>query len=709
VHEEVLAEEDPAPPAREPAVAAAAPARPFQLPADTGDFGGRDEVRDEILAELGDDDPDRLATPVVVLVGKPGVGKSALAVHVAHRLRDRFPDGQLYCELGGSGYEPVPPAEVLARFARALGAPGSAIPDDEVGRAELYRTLVAGRRMLVVLEDAAGEQQVRALLPGTGSCAVIVTSRTMLTGLPGAAVHELDVLDPQRARELLARVVGAQRVAAEPATADALVRMVGNLPLALRIVAARLAARPRWPLAVMVERLTDERRRLDELTHGELMMRASLAMSYDGLDPAAARLLRLLGLVEVDSYPVWLAAALLDATESEAAWLLELLVDVHLLEVAALDLDGTPRYRFHLIIRLFARERLHDTEPPEERTAAVLRAAGAWLALVDEAHRRLYGGDFIALRSPAPRRPPARRTVGRLLSDPLAWLEAERANLSAFVATAAAAGPAAAAACWDLAVGMVDLFESGAYHDDWATTHRTALRVAADAGDRRGEAAVLASLGTLHLTRGRTEEAERVLDRALALFTELGDTAGTALVQRDRAWVDQVRGDDAAAARGYRAALAGFESVGDPVGRAHVLGRLADTELAAGAPERARELLEQALELVRDIGNARVELQTLFRLGTVALAQGRLDEAEAVLAPLLERVRLRRDLVGEARVLQQLAAVRVRAGAPGDAVELLERAVEVRERGRDRAGAAELRDELERARAAAATAAADRA
>jgi DNA-binding SARP family transcriptional activator/tetratricopeptide (TPR) repeat protein len=672
--------------------------RPFQLPADIADFGGHDELCSEIAVALAGTG-DGAAMPVVVLTGKPGVGKSAVAVHVAHGLRTQFPDGQLYSELSGSGPEPAPVGEVLARFIRALGAPGSAIPDGEVERADLFRTLMSGRRMLVLLDDAASDRQVRALLPGTPSCAVVVTGRTMLTGLAGAVVHQLDVLDATRSRELLARMIGAERVNADSVTADALVRIVGGLPLALRIVGARLAARPRWPLSLMLDRLSDERYRLDELTHGEMMMRASLAMSYDGLPPEAARLLRLLCLVEMSSYPAWVAAALLDSDEDAATQLLELLVDVHLLEVAALDLDGTPRYRFHVIVRMFAHERLHAAETADTQCATMLRVGGAWLAMIDEAHRRGYGGDYVVVRSTAARRAPDERHTARLLLDPLAWLESERGNACSFIAATARSGTVDV--CWDLSVSMVDLFESGSYFEDWATTHDLALTATRQSGNRRGEAAVLASLGTLHLIRGRPDHAQEVLGRALEHFVALDDTMGTALAHRDLAWVARLRGDDDAAVGGYRAAFTAFEAVDDPIGRAHVLGRLAEIELAAGRPDAALAELHRALALCRTVGNPRVEIQTLFRISTVTLQQGRLGEAESALHGLLDRVRGLRDVIGEAKILQQLGTVRLRQGDPSAALRLLEQAVDVRERTLDHAGMRDLRAELGRARTAA--------
>lgn len=286
---------------------------PLQLPTDIGDFTGRAELIGQVgrlLAETG----DGYATRVVVLAGKPGVGKSALAVHVAHRLgEEHFPDGQLYCDLGGGRSEPMAAVDVLGRFLRALGVPGEALPEQIDERAEMYRQLLARKRILVLLDDAAGESQVLPLLPGSGDSVVVVTSRARLTGLAGARVYDVDVFDTDEAVGMLASVVGRARVAGEPAAAEALIRLVGRLPLALRIVAARLDARPHWTLAWMLERLSDERRRLDELAHGEMMVRASLALTYDGLEPMARRLLELLGMLDGLSFPNWVAAALLDA------------------------------------------------------------------------------------------------------------------------------------------------------------------------------------------------------------------------------------------------------------------------------------------------------------------------------------------------------------------------------------------------------------
>ncbi|MGW7052613.1 AfsR/SARP family transcriptional regulator [Streptomyces sp. NPDC054887] len=402
---------------------------PRQLPADTADFVGHGErisVIEKTLLGTG----ERRAVGLVVIVGKPGTGKSTLATHIAHRAGERhFTDGQLYCDLRGTSGAPATAGEVLGRFLRALGIPGPVIPDSLDERAEMYRTLLGSRRVLVVLDDAASESQVRPLLPGAGSCAVLVTSRVRMTGLPGAHRVELDVLGTDEAMELLVRVIGEERVAGERVSAEALIRTVGGLPLALRIVAARLAARPHWTLASMVHRLANERHRLDELTHGEMTMRASLSLTHDGLSPADQRLLRLLSLARGPSLPGWLAGALLDDGRPFPSDLLEPLVDVQMLDVVGMESTGGFRYRFHEIIRVFAREQLAAHDDPATQSAALRRMMGGWMALAEVAHRRIYGGDFTVLHGTAPRWLPPAAHVDELLADPLEWLDSEHANL----------------------------------------------------------------------------------------------------------------------------------------------------------------------------------------------------------------------------------------------------------------------------------------
>ncbi|MEU3416442.1 MULTISPECIES: AfsR/SARP family transcriptional regulator [unclassified Streptomyces] len=656
---------------------------PFQLPRDMADFTGRTREIEEVgtlLSAAGG-----TATRIVVLTGAAGAGKSALAVHVAHLLAESaFPDGQLYRDLGASGAAPATAEDVLGRFLRALGVPGEAVPETLDERAELYRQLLARRRVLVILDDADDGRDLHALLPGSSSSAVLVTSRSRLAGLAGAQVVDVDAFGTGQAVAMLRETVGADRVDAEPQAAEALVRLVGGLPLALRIVAARLAARRHWSLAWMLERLSDERRRLDELAHGEMMVRASLAMTYDGLEPEARRLLRLLSLIDGPAFPTWTAAALLDMDVYGAGDLLEQLVDAQMLEISGIDADCSPRYRFHGLIKLFARERLEQEDDDETRRAAVERLTGGWLALTTEAHRRLYGGDFTVLHGTGRQwRLPERHAAG-VLADPLRWLEAEHGHLVAAVASAASGLPET---CWDLAVSLVTLFEARCYFDDWERTHDIALEAVRRAGLRRGEAALLCSLGSLHLSRSRLPQARARLEPAAAVFEELGDVHGLALTRRNLALLSHIDGDLDAAAGLYRPALEGFRAHGDLTGQAHVLGQLGHIALVHGDEDEAGRLIREALEVCRAAGGGRIEAQLRYRLGELLLRQGRAEEARATLVELLERVRADQDINGRARIAHCLGLVERRLGRTGPACERLLEALECLERLRDdRAG-----------------------
>jgi len=687
-----LRPEQSAVPARQPPVSATGMV-PFQLPADISDFTGRHGWIEEVEKLLLADGTDRRAPRVVVLVGKPGVGKSALAVHIAHRLAEKhFPDGQLYSDLGETRTTPATVLDVLGRFLRALDIPGSSIPDSVDERAEMYRQCLARKRTLIVLDHAHSEQQVLPLLPGSNTCGMIVTSRSRLTGLPSVRVLEIDVFEMEQAIEMLAAAIGTERVSAEPAAAEALIRLVGGLPLALRIVAARLAARERWSLAWMLERLSDERRRLDELAHGGMMVRASLALTHDGLAPDARRLLRLLSVLDGLSFPTWVAAALLDVDLHQSADLLELLVDAQLLEIAAVDINGNPRYKFHDLIRIFAREQLEQHEDDEQRRAAVLRVVGGWLALAGEAHSRIYGGDFTVLHGTAPRWNPSRSYAERLLTDPLMWLEAEYSSLCSAVTLAAETG--LDEACWDLAVTAVTLFEAHCYFNDWERTHQRALAATEAAGNQRGTAALMCSLASLRLSSSRPWAAERLVRAALETFTAIGDVHGTAMARRNHALLLLGAGQGEQALAEFSVALEEFRQVGDPIGRAHVLAQIARIEMNCGDQEAAARRLHEALDICGEFGNQRVEIQVRFRLSELMMRQGRLREADMLLADLLQAVRAGGDIIGEAQILRRTGLVKARLGELSEAEDLLRTTLRVCEQAMDHGGSAETRLEL---------------
>ncbi|MEU2427617.1 BTAD domain-containing putative transcriptional regulator [Streptomyces sp. NPDC007851] len=671
-----------------------APARaavPRQLPVDTADFVGHGQLVAEAEGVLTNTSPDR-APGIVVVTGRSGIGKSTFAARVAHRLAEsHFPDGQLYCQLRGGRADPVDPREVLGRFLRALGLPGPAIPDSLEERGEIYRSMLATRRILVVLDDAVGEEQVFPLLPGGRSCGVLVTSRARLTALPGAHRVTLDILDEQGSLELIGNVVGADRVGGEPEAARALAAAVGGLPLALRIVAARLAARPHWPLASMVQRLADERRRLDELTHGEMTVRASLALTYDGLAERDRTLLRLLSLTKGSTFPSWIGGPLLDAPDAYPypSDLMEPLVDVQMLDVAGVDATGELRYGFHDIIRLFARDRLAAESDETERRAAIRRVGGAWLALVCEAQLRVLGTRYFD--GPAVRWSPPADHVGIVLGRPLEWLDTERENLSLTVESLAQEGEDGYA--WELAVNLAPFFETRGYLDHWARTHRKALTAVRGSGNLLGQAALLASLGSLHLNRRNLPEARRSLTTAVGLFEELGHTKGLGLCRRDLGLVERLSGHDTAAMDLFERAERHFGD-DDPWARASVLVQRAVILLRRGDVGRVEADLDEALEIWRDLGYLGGQARVLQRAGQLHLYRGQPGDARKVLTEGLSMVRDDGDVIGEGYLLHDLGRVHARLGELAQAASYFNRALAVREGILDQAGAASVRVDL---------------
>ncbi|KNE81928.1 BTAD domain-containing putative transcriptional regulator [Streptomyces xinghaiensis] len=363
VHQQILSgalpDRPPGPVALSAGAAAEEPreSTPAMLPADSTDFTGRLEPLAEVLNELcgAPPRPGRARHHLVLITGMPGIGKSALAVHAAHALRGDFPHGQLYADLTGPNGAAKEPAEVLQVFLRALGVPQHAIPPGLDGRVQVYRRLLDERRVLVVLDNVADEAQVRPLVPSGARCRTIITGHTPLSSLEGVELVPLGPLTRGEGQDLLAKLVGPERLAAEPEAAAALVELCERLPLALRICGCRLAARPEWRLTHLLDRMRPERHRLDELRHGGLDVRARLSAGYAALRPAArATLGRLAPLPE--QYTAAQAAAALGSDERQSADLLEELVDARLLALDGICDDHQFSYRFNPLVRLFARE-----------------------------------------------------------------------------------------------------------------------------------------------------------------------------------------------------------------------------------------------------------------------------------------------------------------------------------------------------------------
>ncbi|MPZ64213.1 MAG: tetratricopeptide repeat protein [Pseudonocardiaceae bacterium] len=672
---------------------------PAQLPAGVADFTGRDGQLTAIRAHLIESPGP---VPISAVAGTAGVGKTTLAVHVAHQLSEQFPDGQLYVNLRGAEAQPLDPAGVLARFLRALGVDGTAIPDDIEERAALYRSRLAGRRVLVLLDNASGEAQLRPLLPGARGCAVLVTSRTRLTGL-GARQVDLAVLDGDQAVELLARVAGPPRVAAEPAAAEQIVRLCGCLPLAVRVAGARLGARPHWQLARLATDLADEHHRLDELRLGDLEVRASLALSYDGLDEPGRCAFRRLGLLDAPDFAAWVAAALVGDDEhgdrSQADKLVDALVDAQLLDVAGRDAAGQIRYRFHDLLRTYARE-LVAKEPEAHRLAAQQRAFAGWFALADGAARRVTSSTFgVPFDSISGWQPDGDVTAAGL-ADPLAWFEAEWAALLSTVEQARSVG-ADGLTC-ALAERLATFFVVRGRYDDWrwicgvmlaAAQHADDTRQQGialrglgeldllqyrlddsiawfgqarcafeEAGDRNGQALATSGLGAAQVEAGRFTDAATNLSQALAELRELGDRRSEAWALRRLGTMHQMQGRNEQAAVSFEQALAVLDELADPLGRASVLERLGAVRTQQGRGREAHALIERALALRREHDDRFGQARALRSLGELYRAEARWDEAMNCLGDSLRLWRelgLAREL---ARTLASLGAVHEKAG-----------------------------------------------
>jgi len=422
-------------PFRPPVRSVLEPVIPAQLPRVPADFTGRSAEVTALTAALTSDCE---SGAIHVVSGKGGIGKSTLAVKVAHLIADKYPDGVLYAELGGMSDTPVEPNEILGRFLRALGAPSTGLSEAVEERAELFRTLVSGRRMLIVLDDAATEPQVLPLLPGGRGCAVVITSRLRLTGL--ARLVELDVMNAADSIEFLRKMIGAERASAE---SDAVMRIVNEchgLPLALRIAGARLASRPRWPLRLLADRLADERRRLDELALGDQAVRASIALSYRNLDPQARSAVGWLGLLGLPHFPAWIVATMLGVSGAEGERLIERLVDAHLVDFVRVDGVGHLRYKLHDLVRLYAREHADAEQTPQDRRAILARLLGTWLWLAEAVIAGSPPGEFPVRERPGGTFRPPTEVIERVLAEPRAWFDVEYCSLITAVQLAAAAG-----------------------------------------------------------------------------------------------------------------------------------------------------------------------------------------------------------------------------------------------------------------------------
>jgi DNA-binding SARP family transcriptional activator len=684
----------PAPGAQAPPAASAPAPPPAQLPADITDFTGRkrdvERLRDPPSAKAGKDSPG--AVLVSLVTGAGGLGKTTLAVHAAHRMRTRFPHGQLYVNLQGAGPQPLPPGDVLARFLRDLGVPGPQIPVGEDERAGLYRTRLTRRRVLILLDDARDAAQVRPLLPGSASCAVLVTSRGRLPDLAITRLIDLDVLDDDEARALFAGIVGAERAGSDLAATGEVLAACAGLPLAIRIAGARLAARSGWTVRTLAAKLASEQGRLDELKAGDLAVRASFEVSYASLPGPAvreaigpARAFRLLGLWQGPTIGLRAAAALSGQPDDHAADALEHLVDTHLLESPAPEI-----YRLHDLLRVYAAERCQADEPQQSRQDAVRRIL-TWYLHTAEAAARIISPNHtrVPLEEPEPEIRPLKFAT---LDQALEWCDTERANLVAATLQAAASGRHDLA--WRLPAAAMSYFYRRSHWADWIATHRVGLDSAGETGDRLGEAWMLNNLGMAYGSRQMTEAVD-CFARALAIYREIGNQRGEARVMNNLAHAHLLlrRFDEVLDLGG--SALAIQRQVQDRYNEGISLGLLGEAHRGLGRPSDAVRNFEQALVIFRELGDRDAEADSLSDLGEAYL---RLDQVKDAVACLGDSLAIRRaigDRYGQATTLRLLGRAWQGTGDREKSHEMLTEALRLFEGLGDDVQAGRVRAELQ--------------
>jgi tetratricopeptide (TPR) repeat protein/transcriptional regulator with XRE-family HTH domain len=642
------------------------PIVPRQLPGAVACFTGRDA---ELAALTGllDAQPGARAPALVIsaVAGTAGVGKTALAVHWAHQVAGRFPDGQLYLNLRGydpSG-RPVQPAEAICGFLDALEVPAGRIPPGLEARSGLYRSLLSGRQMLIVLDNAANAAQVRPLLPGSAGCLVVVTSRSQLAGLAaaeGAQLLTLDVLTEAEARQLLAGRLGAARLGAEPEAANELIASCARLPLALAITAARAAARPGFRLAALAAELRDTAGRLDTLDAGDpaASVRTVFSWSYQQLGTDAARMFRLLGLHPGPDISTPAAASLAGIEEPAARRLLRALARAHLI---AEYVPG--RYAFHDLLRAYAAAQADDTDSAAEREAAVGRVLDHYLHTASPAALLLRPvRDLIALAPAGPGAVPEQPADHR---QALAWFEAEHQVLLAAVTLADSSGFDSHA--WQLPWAMMPFLATRGHYQEWAATQRTALAAATRVGDVAGQAVsscLLASacddlrdydqalghytsslrlyhrlgnclgeanvhqnLGLLAEHQGRCADALGHAEQALRLYQTVGHTAGEAVGLNYVGWCHGLLGDYQQAHAYCRRSLAFCAEAGHRRSEGHAWDSLGYAEHHLGNLPEALACYERALDIARELGDRWVEADTLTHLGDTRNITGNLPQA----------------------------------------------------------------------------------
>jgi DNA-binding SARP family transcriptional activator/tetratricopeptide (TPR) repeat protein len=665
-------------PAPRPAAVAAGgdlPVVPRQLPAAVASFTGR-AAELGVLSGLLEHMPAAGGSVVISAIGgTAGVGKTALAVHWAHLAAGQFPDGQLYANLHGFGPagRPVPAADAVRGFLGSLGLPQDRIPADLDAQAALYRSMLAGKRMLIVLDNAGDEAQVRPLLPGSAGCLVVVTSRRSLPGLAaeGARVITLDVMSQAEAGELLSARLGARRAAAEPEAVSELAALCARLPLALAVAAVHAAARPDVALASLTAQLRDMGGRLDELAAGDQAssVRAVLSWSYQDLSEPAARMFRLLGLHAGPDVTAAAAASLAGIGAPEARRLLAELSSAHLITEPAAG-----RFSYHDLLRAYAIELVRTHEDGAARRAAIHRILDHYLHTAWSAANLILPGrdPALILARPQPGTAPEALRAG---DDALAWCRAEHHVLLAATAQAGAGGFDSHA--WQLPWALADYFSRTGHWADLAGTHRTALAAALRLGDRAGQARAHQGLGHAQVMSDPGQTRHPHLMQALALYRELGDQMGQAWIHNGFALALDTQRRHRAALDHARKVLSLARASGHRGEEAGALNMIGWQHAQLGDYPQALAYCQPALAMLREVGDRQGQAATWDSIGYIHHHQGDHARAAACYEQGLQQAREMGSRLMQAQILDHLAATRAAVGDPQAAADAWRQALSI--------------------------------
>ena len=640
------------------------------LPRDVASFTGREAEFRQLIEAAAGVSASAGVVGIHAIAGMAGIGKTAFAVHAAHQLAPQFPDGQIFLHLHGHtpGQRPVDPADALASLLQTAGVAAQQIPVGLEARMRMWRDYLAGQRLLIVLDDAAGHEQVRPLLPGAAGCLVLVTSRRRLTALEDAQAISLDTLPPPEAAELLITLAARPELDPDDAAATEIIRLCGYLPLAIGMLARQLHHHPAWTTADLAADLAAARDRLELMAAENLSVAAAFNLSYQDLTADQQRLFRRLGLQPGTDIDAYAAAALDDTDPAVARRQLEALYDQNLLAEPA-----HARYRLHDLIREHARA-LAAADPPQERAAASDRLLDYYLHAASAASR------LLARRTPAGMPPvavdaPAHAPDLSTREQALTWMDAERLNLHAAAGYAALhERPGHAIA---IPAAMYGFLRSRSHWDQALVLHRSALEAALDTQDRLAEAGVLTDLGDMLRLTGDYPAAAASSARAIELYRGLDNLIGEAGALIDLSAVQRVTGDYETSAVSLARALELYRDLGDRLGEASALTYQGLLQQVIGEYPAAAASLRRSLELHRDVGDRLGEAHAGTELAAVQRLTGDYPAAVRSLDRALELYRGRGYRLGEANALTDLGLVRYLTGDYPAAAAGLEQALEL--------------------------------